>query len=462
MVSRPLRFLPSLAILLTCSGVARAHEVGGTDSPAPIPLDLLFAGAGATVALTAVGLALANPTSTNDDDPPQFHLGVVPPALVTAIQMTVRGLFLLAFVIALFDGLAGRQVAAENLATVFVWPVWIKGVALLAVLVGNPWSTLSPWQAIYDGLTRLEGKPIALFEYPIRLDQWPALIGFLGVVGIVENLTVVPNSPRATAILVAGYALVMVLGAVAFGPKWLRRADAFAVLYRLLGRVAPIRATRQTDGGRGVAVVPPWHGTTASAGSMAVMAFVVAVVYTVSFDGFTSTPEYQELLFGLRDAGGLVGAVPGNLVQITLHLTGFTLFVGAYLLVAGLTARLDNSNDALTTARMFALTILPIAAAYEVAHNYPFVIGNIARVLSLAGEPLGVILEIAPLAWLSLSAFWASQVVLIVGGHVVAVVAVHIVSTNRRAPPRVLVPLSLLMVGYTLVSLWIISRPVVS
>jgi hypothetical protein len=379
---------------------------------------------------------------------------------------TARILFLFGFAVALLDGLLGRQVAAENLATAFVWPVWIKGVALVAVLVGDPWPVLSPWRTIYDGLTRLEGRPVALAEYPARLGQWPAVVGFLALVGVVENLTAVPNSPRATAVVVAGYALVMVLGAVAFGPAWLRRADAFAVFYRLLGRVAPLRTTRQPDGGYALAAVPPWRRTAASAGSFAVVAFVVAAVYTVSFDGFTSTPEYQTLLFGVRDAMGPGGAVPvgsalADLAPVALYLAGLALFVGAYLLVTAATARLDGSN-VLATARAFALTVVPIAAAYEVAHNYPFVAGNLARVLALAGESLGVHLELAPLAWLSLPLFWASQVALIVAGHLVAVVAAHLVAADRRAPRAAVVPLTLLMVGYTAVSLWIVSRPVVS
>jgi hypothetical protein len=109
------------------------------------------------------------------------------------------------------------------------------------------------------------------------------------------------------------------------------------------------------------------------------------------------------------------------------------------------------------------LVALPgLARAHEVAHNYPFVAGNLARVLALAGESLGVHLELAPLAWLSLPLFWASQVALIVAGHLVAVVAAHLVAADRRAPRAAVVPLTLLMVGYTAVSLWIVSRAVVS
>jgi hypothetical protein len=70
------------------------------------------------------------------------------------------------------------------------------------------------------------------------------------------------------------------------------------------------------------------------------------------------------------------------------------------------------------------------------------------------------------LDWLTLPVFWGSQVVLIVAGHVIAIVAAHAVAVERYGTlseaQRVHLPLVALMVGYTVLSLWIISRPVVS
>jgi len=111
----------------------------------------------------------------------------------------------------------------------------------------------------------------------------------------------------------------------------------------------------------------------------------------------------------------------------------------------------------------FAPTVLPIAAAYEVAHNYPYVLRNLADVLALTvGDPGSVTL----LGWLSLPVFWASQVILVVVGHLVAVVAAHYVAVSRYDSPaaarRGHLPLVVVMVGYTVLSLWIISQPVVS
>jgi ABC-type amino acid transport system permease subunit len=60
--------------------------------------------------------------------------------------------------------------------------------------------------------------------------------------------------------------------------------------------------------------------------------------------------------------------------------------------------------------------------------------------------------------------FWGSQVLLIVLGHVIAVVAAHRVALARTETTgqarRMHAPLVVLMIGYTVLSLWIVSRPI--
>ena len=447
--------------VVACSGVASAHEVGGSRFETPIPLVFLFAGAGVTVGATALWLG------ANERSPAAFggrrRLATLPQSLVSRASLVARALFVTLALVALVHGLLGRQVQAENLATVFVWPLWIKGVGLVAILVGSPWRVLSPWRTFYDGLVRLEGREIAVLGgYPDRLGVWPALLGFVVGIGLIENLTTTPRSPRLTVLIVAGYTLVMLLGGVAFGPRWFRQADTLAVLYRMFGRTAPVRVERTNADGVSIEAVPPWQGATAAVPSLGLVAFIVAAVYTISFDGFTSTPEFQTLLFATREGTGL-----GPAAQVLIYLLGLGAFVGSFLLVSGLVEYLARGEVGRWrhTARAFAPTVIPITVAYELAHNYPFVVRNLGQFLTVGGELLlATELSVALLDWLSLPLFWGSQVLLIVAGHVVAVVAAHLVAVRRYGTPRAArrghLPLVLLMVGYTVLSLWIISRPV--
>jgi hypothetical protein len=445
----------SLAVL---PGVAAAHDVTGSRFDAPIPLWLLFAGAGATVAVTALWLARA-PKSSATARP--RHVLTVPSSVARPLRTVGRGVFFLTLLAALVAGVVGRQVPAENAATVFVWPVWFRGVALLAILFGSPWSVLSPWEAVYDGLARLEGRPVAfLGSYPAALATWPALGGFLAIVGITETLTVVPRSPRLTTAIVAAYGLLMVVGAGAFGRSWLRRADPLAVFYRLFGRVSPLEWSRTDDGGYAVSARPPWSGCRRPVAGVGSVVFVVAMVYTVSFDGFTNLRAFQTVLFATRDALGT-----GPETAILLYAVGLVGFVATFALAGWVGERLGGSTEGVADALFaFAPTVLPIAAAYEIAHNYPYVLRSLGTLLEIAVAPVAAgVGPFDPLGWLSMPAFWGSQVALVVFGHVVAVVAAHRVAVERYGDNagRGHLPLVVLMVGYTVLSLWIISRPVV-
>jgi len=451
----------ALVVLLVTTGIAGAHQVADSRFAAPIPLELLFGGAGITVAATAAWLSVTDETaSTNRMWRSRIRIS---DRFAIVIRYGARTLFFIGFLVSVGHGLVGPQVEAENFATVFTWAVWIKGVSLLSILFGSPWRVLSPWRALYDGLTRLESREIAVAgSYPSWLGHWPAFLGFVGGIGIVENLTVIPRSPAATAVIVTGYAAMMVLGGVAYGEDWFRHADALSVLYRLFGRVAPVQFV-ETGSEYRIMFRSPWSGCTRSVRDLSVVAFVIATVYTVSFDGFTNTSTYQMVLFAFRDALGT-----GPTTSVLVYAIGLYVFVAAFVGVSGVMAFVADEGWAWRdTAIAFAPTVLPIAAAYEIAHNYPFVIENASRLTAIGWSIAVAPVEPAePLAWLSLGAFWGSQVLLIVAGHVVAVVAAHRVALDRYGTlgraRRAHFPLVILMIGYTVLSLWIISRPVVA
>jgi len=444
------------------AGVASAHGVTGSRFDAPIPLDLLFLGAGGTVGVTA--LFLSGGEIATGGSRRQARAFTIPDPAARALRYAGAGLFLAGVLAAQIVGVTGRQVAAENFATVFTWPVWFRGLALLAVLVGTPWPVLSPWLTIHRGLSWLEGKPVALLgAYPAWVGVAPALVGFVAMIGIVETLTVVPRSPRLTTVVISAYALAMVAGAALFGRAWLRKADPLAVFYRLFGRVAPIEVARE-DGGYAVRARPPWRGCEKPVEGVAAVAFAIAMVYTVSFDGFANTDAYRDVLFSLRD---LLDTGPET--STLVYLLGLAGFVAAFLVSVWVVERLGGGGrveggvDWRGATTAFAPTVLPIAAAYEVAHNYPYVLRSLGDLVGIVVPGLG---PVDPLAGLPMSTFWGTQVVLIVLGHVFAVIAAHYVALDRYGTladaRRGHLPLVAIMIGYTVLSLWIISRPVVA
>ncbi|ELZ31179.1 hypothetical protein C474_10109 [Halogeometricum pallidum JCM 14848] len=459
------RVVVAVAAFAFAARPVAAHQLS-TRFDAPVPLGLLYAGAGVTVALTAVLVARLDSTPERT-----ATLGAIPRRFLVALRSLGRVGFLLVCLAVLLHGLFGPRAPGENLATLVTWAIWLKGVALVSILLGSPWRILSPWRTVYEGLCRLEGEPIRVRRYPDRLGDWPALIGFVLLVGVVENLTRIPQLPEVTAVVVASYGLVMVLGAFVFGRAWLDHADPLAVFYRLLGRVAPV-GSRETDRGTvELTVRYPWQACSRPLDSRTAAAFVVAMVYTVTFDGFAESPIYRDLYFGAQEALGV-----GGTVSILLYCLGLLGFVGCFAGVTALVDRLlregvartgagrssraeSDGGSVPTISLVLAPTLLPIAAGYEFAHTFSYVLTYAGRLPRVAGlDPID------PLWWLSLPSYWGMQVCLIVAGHVVAVVAADAV-TRRRAPTErwaliAHAPLVALMVGYTVLSLWVISLPV--
>ena len=455
---RLLRAALAFGMLALLPGAASAHAVAGSRFRTPLPLSVLFGGAAATVALTALLLTVSGRTPTVSEG--RDRSLTVPSSIARPVRYVLGALFLAGVVSVLVFGFVGRQVAAENVATVFTWPLWFHGLALLAILSGSPWGMVSPWRAVYRGLVRLEGREFTVLEkYPAALGEWPAVVGFVALVGIVENLTVIPRSPRLTAVIVAAYGLAMIAGATLFGTVWLRHADPLGVFYRLFGRVAPLAFDRDERGGYTVSLRYPWTGCLDPFARVSLVVFAITTVYTVSFDGFTETRAYQSVLFELRGALGT-----GPETSILLYVLGLAGFVLTFAATSRAVERLGGSTDRdwVAAARWFAPTVLPIAGAYEVAHNYPYVIRNLGQLLSMFVPGVE---SVDVLGWLPVSLFWGSQVVLVVAGHVVAVVAAHAVARSRYDSPaaarRGHLPLVALMIGYTVLSLWIISQPVV-
>ncbi|WP_435347139.1 hypothetical protein [Haloarchaeobius sp. HRN-SO-5] len=445
------RVAAAAALALTLFvGRASAHGVRTVSSP--IPTWLLLAGAAGAVGGTAVVLARTDVSPGGDPS----DLTSVSATTGDAVRWLLRAVVAVAVGAAVVEGLTGPQ-ARVTVTTMLVWPVWFKGALLVAAVVGNPWFAVAPWVTAYDLLARLEGDDPGLATYPDRLGRWPATLGFLFLVGLVENLTVVPARPSLTAALVAGYALAMVLGAVAFGREWFRRADPLGALYDLVGRVAPLAVRRRDD--RYVVVRRPvWRAPAEPLPDAASVVLAVAAVYTVSFDGLVETPAYQRLLFDLADAG--FGAFAG----VATYVAGLVAFVALFRVVAAVAtwagrqrdAEADADADAGAVARSFGATLLPIAVAYDVAHNYPYVVENATVLARTMGPSL-------PSTTPGAGAYWASAVGLVVLGHLVAVVAAHLASTDLFGPDATLrghAPLVALMVGYTVLSLWILSRPV--
>ena len=201
--------------------------------------------------------------------------------------------------------------------------------------------------------------------------------------------------------------------------------------------------------------------------------FVLLLLSTVTFDGFTATPAWASLEGALYAALAPLGEARLTVIG-TLGLLAFPLlFVLVYLGFARWMAWMgDDQLTTGTVARLFVLSLVPIAIAYHLAHYFTYLLIQGQLLIRLASDPFGFGWDLfgtaryrPDIGIVGARAVWYTAVVAIVLGHVIAVYVAHVVALrefrDRRAALRSQLPMLVLMVGYTVVSLWIIAQPIV-
>ena len=378
----------------------------------------------------------------------------------------VVGVALVASVI--YRGFVGPQVSTVNFAVVVTFAGGRAGLTMATYLIGNVWPAVNPLRA-------LDRLPTRIVAYPDRLGRWPALAGILLLVWV-ETTTGVTSRPDVLATAVVAYAVVAVAGAILVGgDAWVRNADPIATAFRFYGRVAPLA----WDGGRLTASIPGMRlvpdvdpdgnvagrdegGNAADrlVSGLDDVAIAVALVWELTFSGFVTTEQGAAAVRAVAAVG-----IPPVAIYATLFLGGFAVFYGAFLGAARVaTHRIRTTRSPRSLAVAFAPSLLIVAAGYHLAHYFGFFLSlspslaaALASPLSAPANPTVFTLP----AWVS-----ALNIAFVLGGHLVAIWVAH--STAYRLFPsrlqaiRSQYPFVLVMIGYTAVSLWLISLPTAS
>jgi hypothetical protein len=359
---------------------------------------------------------------------------------------------LLALSLVVVTSTFGPQVAAANVAILLVWVGWWAGMPMAVYLVGNVWTALNPWRP----LARLFGSD-PLWSYPRRLGRWPAVAGLLVLIWL-EVVSPVADDPQLLGMVVVAYTVVAAVVAAAVGADaWLRLVDPITNVFRWYGRFAPFRRT--ADGFEfalpGVRLADPdlLDGPDD-------VAFVVALLWVTTYDGLVSTPTWAGVT---RWLVGL-GAAP-LLVYLGTLVVGFVVFWGGYRLAVRLLADYADTYVSLASLRAaFAPSLVPIAVGYHIAHFLGYLLTLWPSLLAALTHPLSVpprvpVIVLPP--W-----FGAVPIAFVLLGHLLAVWVAHAtafeVFPDRVQAIRSQYPLVAVMVFYTMVSLWIVSRPSVA
>jgi len=452
----PLRLLRPL--LPAVPGAAHAHA-SERAVILTLPTGWYLAGAGLAVALTAV-LALVSRRLP----PFAAHRLLDRPALLPRAATSWIGAALLWALVAV--GVLGTRDPLENLLPLAVWTALWVGLTLASVVFGNLWRDIEPWTGPVRTFRRLTGwrGSVGLS----RLGHLPAVAGLLAFAWF-EIVSLSPADPLVLARVVAAYYLLILALAVAEGEDWLARGEFLTAYFALIARIAPFWADYT---GARVTVMAGWPGAQVlrmGALSPSAIAFVTLLLASVSFDGL------HETFWWLARLGLNPLEFPGRSAVVGANSAGLVAFWGgtAALVLGAVRAGLPRGARFGTLAGPLMLSFLPIAAGYHVAHYLVALLTDGQYALAALNDPFGTGAALLglPEHWVSFGflntrggvlAIWTAQFGVITAAHVLAVLlGVRLGPAAGAAQGlRSHLPMTLLMVAYTVFGLWLLSAPV--
>lgn len=439
--------------IVATTGVALAHGGGALRSAAPdrfvVPAWLFIVTGGGVVGVSFLLASLF----TDRDLLAELHspygrleLGHETHRRLSLLGSAV-GLLALALVVA--TGLIAPNNPLRNPAILVVWVGWWAGFTMLTYTLGNAWPAIDPFRTIAAWLPSVEPS----VDLPRDRAAWVGTLGLVALFGV-EVVSPLSEDAVLLAVAVTGYLAVTLVATVLVGYEtWFGYADPLTRAFELYGAVAPLG---RDDTGDVVLRLPAAGLAKDILSGRGGVAFVVALVWGTTYDGLVSTPAWRTLAIGVVEAG-----VPPLVLYFGVLALGFAFFLGVYRVSARLmrrTAPTYLSTD--TLARRFAPSLVAIAAGYHIAHNLTYLLALLPALGSALLNPIagGTAATLALPTWVSYL-----PVVFVLLGHLGAVLVAHAVTfelvPGRLQAIRSQYPLTIVMILYTITSLWIVSQP---
>jgi len=475
-LKRALYTLAALPLLLL-PGAAFAHSFG-TAYNLPVPFWMYAYGASATLAVSfgIVAYFAGQPISVERIAPTRVTGGCrIPDGLLAPLRALSVALLALCIV----TGLVGTRNVYTNFNMTFFWIVFALGFLYVTALIGDLYAFVNPWRVLCDAIVASTKSRARLASYPSWLAYYPALVLYAGFIWF-ELFG--HSQPFSLALVLIAYTAINLGGAALFGrDAWFRYGEFFAVMFRLVGRMAPVFYVRERDGGWSVAYRKPLAGILDEpAERMSLLLFVLFMLSSTAFDGLHDTLPWVTIfwkhIFPVLTAGShMPYTVTVDyyyywqwamlVLSPFFYLAVYLAFIAASRLAAG------SDKDLRTLALAFTLSLVPIAFVYNVTHYFTLLVSQGTQIVRIASDPFGWHWHLFGTAMrstdpviLDAGAVWHTQVALILIGHVLGVYlshleALHVFRGARRAVVSQL-PMLFLMIIFTTVGLWILSLPI--
>ncbi|MDD9857261.1 MAG: hypothetical protein OXU96_04350 [Gammaproteobacteria bacterium] len=408
---------------------------------------------------------------------PLFYLRARPPRWPSWLSFALLCALLL-------SGYAGNPDPLANPLPLSVWTLWWVGFTVLQGAAGNLWPLLNPWSGPLTALRRLCPRlRVAPFNPPRALGYAPAFVLFLAFAWF-ELVDPAPDNPGRLARAVLLYWCATFAACLLFGERdWFRRAEPFAIFFRLIGACSPLLREPRRHRRRGarlafrlclpgaqLAALPPLP--------LSGVCFVLLTLSSVSFDGLNKTFAYLSQL-GINPLAfpGRSAVVAGNSAGLLLAFAALAaLFFGCVWSGCRLLQNPGAPGILRRSSGRLIYSLLPISLVFHLAHYLTALLTNAQYALRAFNDPfhlnwsvLGAENYRVTTSFTthlpSVSMIWSAQTGFIVLGHVIGITVAHLMAArlfgDSRAAGISQLPLAGLMVFYTWFGLWLLSTPAV-
>jgi hypothetical protein len=434
--------------ILLAHGVGRVYEL-------PLPLWLYLAGAGATVAASFLMRALV-PDSV--EPRPEKKVSGDTFSIVATRVLGTAGVFFLLLTLA--SGAFGAE-AGLGLAALLFWVGLIVGTMTAGAVMAGSWDRIDPWATLERFYRTETAEPNPPLQRRVESMWWiaPVTIYLLFWFELVSGVGF--DSFWIVAILLVYTMFVLNLRAP-LGRVW-SFVDPLAILFGFAERMAPLRM--RPDGLyyrgwiRGLDADRPMP--------RGLYAALFVLLASTTLDNVRETVGWTDF----RAAVGL-GNTSDMLVD-SIALLVFTLvFLAPFLAAVWVSS--NFVGEALgfgEICRRFGWSLIPIGVAYVLAHNAPLVLSGFPLALRGLSDPFDMGWNLLGTAELlqgyfpSAALVWFLEIIIIVGGHILGVLAAHRsavrLGRSHGAAVKSQYALTALMSVFTVTTLWLLSQPLV-
>ena len=436
-------------MLIPLHGIASRHDL-------PLPFSFVVVGAGAALVVSFVILVLAwrRPRF------PTLH-GISLGGLTRLLDRSLVRVVARVVIIATYAWAAMALALGPDLLTnpifgfVYVW-MWV-GLVPTSLLFGRWWRATNPLRTIHAALCAVGGTDPGqgLVRLPRRIGVWPAAVGLFGFAWLE---LVQPDRTTLTVLRVWALAwlVIMVLGAIVFGRRWIGAADPFEAYASTVAQLSPLRRV-----GDQLRLVNPLAGLTHWRAPPGATAVVAVLLGSTAYDSFANTSWWIRTVQA-STASPVLWSTGGLLVMIMIVLLSFSAAaraMGRY-----------SDGPAAAYPRLMAGSLVPILIGYAVAHYATLLIVEGQRTAIRWSDPLGRGWNVFGSAEMGVNAglfdhptlIAVIQLSAILVGHIVGIVCAHEKAVALLPATHSVLgqwPMLAVMVGYTCAGLVLLFSP---